>query len=192
MKRLFAWIILIIGAWLVISPWVLGYQPVAARWNACAIGLAIAVLSLLVLLCKTERVPSWPQLITCLFGLWSVGTGAFAFGQAHWSELVCGILVAVFSLVASQLTEGRKIAIYTKDSNVLLEMNGVTYKDGQIVLRGKTFGTMPSTMYVRPVDMWNLVGMVPFIVIRMLPWMLIMGWKTGKASGDVPRRVRGS
>jgi hypothetical protein len=98
----------------------------------------------------------------------------------------------VFSLVASQLTEGRKIAIYTKDSNVLLEMNGMTYKDGQIVLRGKTFGTMPSTMYVRPVDMWNLVGMVPFIVIRMLPWMLIMGWKTGKASGDVPRRVRGS
>jgi len=177
MKRLFAWVVLVLGAWTAVSPWVLGYTSVAVRWSDCVVGLLTAGLSLVVILHKGELRPSWPQWTTSLLGLWLV-VSAFVFGPIRWSCLICGILIAALSLFATQVIEGRKVTVYTKDGKVLLEMSSMTYKeDGQIELKGKTFGTMPALMYVRPVDVWNLLGIIPFVVIRRLPRILIAGGK---------------
>lgn len=40
------WVNLILGLWLIISPWVLGFSTVAgAMWNSLIVGIVVAILS---------------------------------------------------------------------------------------------------------------------------------------------------
>lgn len=48
MRYLFAWLNVILGLWLIISPWVLGYTATtAAFYNALIVGVLVAVFALL-------------------------------------------------------------------------------------------------------------------------------------------------
>ncbi|MER3406665.1 MAG: hypothetical protein C4289_17095, partial [Chloroflexota bacterium] len=48
MRYLFAWLNVILGLWLIISPWVLGYTTTtAAFYNALIVGVLVAVFALL-------------------------------------------------------------------------------------------------------------------------------------------------
>lgn len=40
------WINVVAGAWLAISPWVLGIKSVAARWNFVSVGVLVVALAL--------------------------------------------------------------------------------------------------------------------------------------------------
>lgn len=41
------WIIVILGGWLVISPWILGFSGInLALWNAIGVGALVAILAL--------------------------------------------------------------------------------------------------------------------------------------------------
>jgi hypothetical protein len=189
MKRLFAIITLMIGIWLIISLWLLGYSATLAQWIDLAVGILISTFSLSVLLHKTDPTPTWPLLVNSILGLWLIISGVLLFGHISANEIICGILVAFFSIVATQIIEGKKCYVYTKDGGILLEMSSMTYKDGIILMKGKNFGTMPSIMHVRPVDIWNMLGLVPFNIIGKLPQMLLVGWKQSK---EVTSKDKGS
>lgn len=195
MKRLFAVINLILGIWLFICPWVLGYSGTLAHWGDCAVGLVTAALSIYILLLKMELpTPNWPYLIDSILGAWLIVSGIFVFGQVsfanRWNDIALGILVACSSLFASQIIEGKKAFAYTKDGGVLIEMVNITHKDGIIVIKGKTFGTMPAVMHMRPVDLWNLLGLVPLSIIANLPRMLIAGWRKSKETSKVVKNTK--
>jgi hypothetical protein len=43
-----SWTVVALGLWLIVSPWVLGYQAHrAAMWNGLGVGVAVALLSYL-------------------------------------------------------------------------------------------------------------------------------------------------
>jgi len=195
MKRLFAIIDLIIGIWLCICPWLLGYSGTLANWDDCAVGLVIVAFSLYVLFLKADSpTPNWPFLTNSVLGAWLIISGIFVFGQIsvanQWNDIILGILVAFFSLFATQIMEGKKTFIYTKDGGILLEMSNMVYKDGNIIMKGKNFGTMPAVMHLRPVEMWNGLGLVPLNIIAKLPGMLIVGWRQSKEISKVGEKSK--
>lgn len=154
------------------------------KWHDSLAGLIIIILGSIFVLSKAKPTPNWPHIINIILGLWLIVVGIIMFGQtstaARWNEIIVGILVALVSAIATQIIEGKKAFIYTKEGGVLVEMTRMTYKEGIIEMKGKAFGSMPQTMHVRPEEIWSMLGLAPFEVITHLPKMLYVGWKRSK------------
>jgi uncharacterized membrane protein YtjA (UPF0391 family) len=64
------WVNLLLGVWLFLSPWLLGYTgaSVTASWNAWILGVALVVFSAIAV-----SVPrTWEEIINLLIGIWMV------------------------------------------------------------------------------------------------------------------------
>ena len=95
---------LILGLWVIVSPWVLGFTDVQyAPMNAVVIGIVIAVMALWALISFQE----WEEWVNIFLGLWLVVTpwlfgfaamsSAATAGSAYaasWNFVIAGLLVA--------------------------------------------------------------------------------------------------
>jgi hypothetical protein len=93
------WANLVLGAWLFVSPWALGYGGIAA-WNAHAVGFGVVVFAL-----TAAYVPkAWEEIINTLFGVWLVASpfvlGFSAAMQEALHTVVVGILATAFAIWA--------------------------------------------------------------------------------------------
>ena len=184
MKRVLAWGAMVIGLWLIISPWFLNYQALSYRWYDVITGVIILGLALVVIMTKGDKTPTWPHWINGIVGLWLIASGIWVFGAIgganRWNEVIPGILLALLSFLATQLLEGLPMRMYTKDGSVLVEVSRLECRGSDIVMRGKTMGTLPATIYVHPEEVWAMLGLVPVQVVCYLPLLLFRGWQCRK------------
>ncbi len=185
MKKLIAWMSVLIGVLLVVFAWTLGYTDTSALWQDFVVGLVVAGVSLLAAFDKGRLTPhSWPFLTNLVLGLWLLISGIFVFGRVAPAnrivDIVLGVLLILVSAAAGQVVEGKKGFVYTKDGDVLLELSRLGYKSGAIEAKGKAYGSVPQTMRIPPDQLWNLVGLVPFEVILRLPALLFLGWRASR------------
>ncbi len=97
---------LVLGAWLVASPWIFGYQSTGAgAWNSVVVGALILAIGL-------TRVVSLvgPGLarVNVVLGLWTIAS-PWIFGYAAgepgmWNSVVVGIVVAILALWSANAT----------------------------------------------------------------------------------------
>lgn len=97
---------LVLGAWLVASPWIFGYQMVSgATWDSVVIGALIFIIGV-------TRVVSLvaPTLarVNVVLGLWTIAS-PWIFGYATgepgmWNSIAVGIVVAVLALWSANAT----------------------------------------------------------------------------------------
>ena len=90
---------LVLGAWLLASPWVLADAPVpAAAWNAHATGVLLVIAALLALFAFAE----WEEWLDLLFAVWLVASpwllGYAVAGTLVWSSLAVGMAVGLMAL----------------------------------------------------------------------------------------------
>ena len=113
------WVMLALGAWLFLSPWILGFTvgvPVegaeaaaagftAAAWNAWILGVVIAALALWAALKFAE----WHDWANGVLGVWLVVSpwilGFAALTTAVWNHVVVGLLIV--ALAARELWDVR-------------------------------------------------------------------------------------
>lgn len=84
---------LILGAFLVVSPWLFGFAAGAETQNAVVSGIIIAVLSIAALAAFAE----WEEWLNLIMGLWVIVSPwllGFAGTTAAWVHVVIGIIVA--------------------------------------------------------------------------------------------------
>jgi hypothetical protein len=92
---------LILGLWLFVSPWILGYAAQeGAAWNAYIMGAGIVVFAAI-----AAYVPrAWEEMINTILGVWLVlspyvlGFATHTMTAAH--TVVVGVLVTVFAVWA--------------------------------------------------------------------------------------------
>jgi SPW repeat len=90
---------LILGAWLLVSPWVLRYadQPTPA-WNAHIVGIIIIVLAAAAIWAFQK----WEEWINALLGLWLIVSpwllGFSAMREPLWNQIIVGIIVGALAL----------------------------------------------------------------------------------------------
>ncbi len=95
---------LLLGAWLFVSPWVLGFaaEP-AAAWNAYIAGGVIAVLAVAAL----YAFQSWEEWVNVLLAIWLVVSpwvlGFSTLTPATGNALAVGVLVLAFALWAAMV-----------------------------------------------------------------------------------------
>lgn len=90
------WVNLVIGLWLVASPWLLGFSAVpAAAWNAWIVGAAVGVVAIWAIV----QFAQWQEWVNLVLGLWLIispwilNLGATAPG-VYWSFVISGVLIA--------------------------------------------------------------------------------------------------
>lgn len=92
-------LILLLGLWLFITPWVFSYAiPSTPAWNAFISGAVIAVLAAF----ELYRTYFWAVLLNLLVGLW-VAISPWVLKVAEqratmWNELIVGLAVVVLAL----------------------------------------------------------------------------------------------
>ncbi len=95
------WASLVLGAWLLVSPWLLGFAG-TAQWNAMVIGAIVVIVTLGALM----EWHAWEEWVDMLVGLWLVISPwvlGFAFGAdgalvaAAWNAILVGAGVAVLA-----------------------------------------------------------------------------------------------
>lgn len=93
---------LILGLWLLASPWILAYQDeMVSTRNAVIVGILIAALAVLELF----KVKAWEEWASVAFGVWLVispwvlGFSGLA-AAATWNAVIVGVAVAALALWA--------------------------------------------------------------------------------------------
>lgn len=97
------WVNLVIGVWLFVSPWILGFTgETAAAWNAYLLGIATVVFTAFALYMPRR----WEEWANSIIGLWMVLSpwllGYAAVTGATWNAVVAGILLLGISLEATR------------------------------------------------------------------------------------------
>jgi hypothetical protein len=92
---------LVLGLWMLVSPWVLGHQAeTPPTWNAVILGILIAGAALFALF----RVMAWEEWVSVAFGIWLVISpwllGFSALVTAVWNAVIVGVIVAALALWA--------------------------------------------------------------------------------------------
>jgi hypothetical protein len=97
-KRWQDWLNLLIGIWLFISPWVMGFagSGTGADWNAWIIGVAIVVFSAI----AVSLPQAWEEVINILLGIWMV-ISSWVIGvtsrAVETNFVIVGLLVILFA-----------------------------------------------------------------------------------------------
>jgi hypothetical protein len=97
---------LILGVWLFLSPWLLGYAgtTVNASWNAWIFGVALVVFSAI----AVSMPQTWEEVINLLIGIWMVISpwvlGFTGARSAESNAVIVGILAIVFSVWAMAMS----------------------------------------------------------------------------------------
>lgn len=93
------WVSLILGIWLFISPWVLGFTSVAnAATNAWILGIAVAVVAIIAL----SMPQLWEEWVNLILGVWLIiapwVVGFSNMSTPTWNSVILGIIVALVNL----------------------------------------------------------------------------------------------
>ncbi|AEV16664.1 MAG: SPW repeat protein [Thermus sp.] len=99
MTRWQDWVNLVLGVWLILSPWLLGFSgTAAAMWNAVILGVAVGLMALLHL----RGGPMWEEWLNVLLGVWLILSpwllGFSGLTNATWNAILVGILVGALAL----------------------------------------------------------------------------------------------
>jgi hypothetical protein len=108
-KRWQDWLNLILGVWLFLSPWLLGYvgTNLTASWNAWILGVALVVFSAI----AVSMPQTWEEVINLLIGIWMViSPWVLSFTGARSAEsnaVIVGIVAIVLSAWAMAIARQR-------------------------------------------------------------------------------------
>lgn len=97
----------ILGAWLIVSPYILGYTSSAAKWNQTILGIVVLVLAGLRALAPRQQ---WLSFLNGLAAIWLIiAPWVLNYNRsvAYWNEVVVGIVVGVLAFWNSSITFGR-------------------------------------------------------------------------------------
>lgn len=97
----------LLGLWLLISPWLLAYSAAAGLlWNSLIVGAIVAILAAIRFFNPDEY--RWMSWVNLVLGLWIIASPwiftASDLSTVLWNDLIVGILItvlAIWSLVAA-------------------------------------------------------------------------------------------
>jgi multisubunit Na+/H+ antiporter MnhB subunit len=98
------WASLILGAWLAISPWVLGFNDSDwATWNAVVVGVAIAAYAFV----EIDMPKPWEEWANLVLGVWLIASPLALGYQVEavpaWNAVFVGVLVVLLAAWAMSL-----------------------------------------------------------------------------------------
>lgn len=96
--REISWINILLGIWMIISPFALGLANVPrALYNNVVLGIVIGIVA--IIRTSTTRQPGWSWL-NALLGIWVIISPlvlGFTLGNAIWNNVILGIIMTILA-----------------------------------------------------------------------------------------------
>ena len=93
-----SWINILLGIWMIISPFALGFANVPrSMWNNVVLGVVIAIVA--IIRTGTTRQPAWSRL-NALLGIWVIISPlvlGLVLGNAIWNNAILGIIITILA-----------------------------------------------------------------------------------------------
>lgn len=86
---------MLLGAWLIVSPYILSYSSTTAKWNQTIFGVVILLLAVARYIMPRLELASW---LAGLAGIWMIIAPFilnYSTAVAYWNEVLVGIVVAM-------------------------------------------------------------------------------------------------
>ncbi|MDR1188389.1 MAG: hypothetical protein LBK95_13195 [Bifidobacteriaceae bacterium] len=165
----------VIGAWLAASPFALSYGGAPAVAVPVAAGAAVMILATVGGL---KALPTFGGAVamigTCLTA-WGVAGFVFPDLGIGPNEVVAGVALLVFGGLSAVIPSTQHVRAYDMYGNTLADISKLSIKRGDIVATSVLLESMPSTLYLRPEEVWKLLGLMGWDVVRRLPRFLVTG-----------------
>ena len=98
------------------------------------------------------------------------------------SEIIVGALVAALSFGATRFAHTYAGASFCDRGGApMVDVQSLRMKDGTILMKALLLQSMPSTVYIKPEEVWKVLTMVPFDLIKQMPVFLYQGYKPVRA-----------
>ena len=91
-----SWVNILLGIWVIISPFVLGIHSAKGIWNSIVVGVVVGILALIR---WGVRQPGWSWL-NLILGIWLVLSPFVLFlgTAAMWNNVILGVVIAAAAL----------------------------------------------------------------------------------------------
>jgi hypothetical protein len=70
--------------------------------------------------------------------------------------------------------------MYDLYRNVVMYVSTLERKGDDLVMKGKIMGTMPTTIYLKPEEVWQAKSLLSWSIIWYLPVLMIKGWRQSR------------
>lgn len=104
-EKTLSWIVVVLGAWEVLAPFILGYSATgSAMWDAIIIGIALIILAAWAALSNVASTVKTLQWADVVLGVWLVIAPFIlsyaSVAAAMWNDIIVGVTVTVLSIWA--------------------------------------------------------------------------------------------
>ncbi len=66
--------------------------------------------------------------------------------------------------------------LYSKEGVEMMDVKSIDLDGERLVIKGKMMGSMATTIFVAPADMWGAFKLFPLRVKLRIPGLLLRGW----------------
>jgi hypothetical protein len=72
--------------------------------------------------------------------------------------------------------------LVSKDGIEMMDIRSLELQGEVLVVRGKVMGSMPTTIHLRPEDLWQAWGLVTWRMLLALPRLMWRGYRRSRAA----------
>jgi hypothetical protein len=74
------------------------------------------------------------------------------------------------------------VKLLSKDGIEMMDIRSVDREGDVLLVKGKVMGSMPTTIHLRPEDLWQAWGLLSWRLLVALPGLLIKGYRRSRAA----------
>lgn len=174
---------IVFGSWVLLSVPLLGCASAALAVDLMAGALIVVLAGASTGMKEYNPGCDWALVfVGCAFAVWGIADAAASLGGAPVSEIIFGLLVALVAFGATRFTTVYDGAsFYDRGGAPMVDVKSLRMKDDTILMKALLLQSMPSTVYVRPDEVWKVLTMIPFDLVKQLPAFLVKGYKDCRA-----------
>ncbi|MEN6408107.1 MAG: hypothetical protein ABFD44_00175 [Anaerolineaceae bacterium] len=176
-------LIMVVGAWLAVSPFVLHRSGAASIVLCAAVGLASILLALVSIRKRSAQLPAAAGvLLGMILFLWGVFIARLTGSSAGANEIVVGLVLALLNLVVLPFQlDVKKVEFFNRNGGELATFSQIRMKNDNILAKAVLLGSMPETIYMYPEEICKAIALMDPKVILSLPSILFQGWKRNRS-----------
>lgn len=72
--------------------------------------------------------------------------------------------------------------LVSKDGIEMMDIRSLELQGDVLVIKGKVMGSMPTTIHLRPEDLWQAWELVTWKMLLALPRLMFMGYRRTRAA----------
>lgn len=99
-------------------------------------------------------------------------------------EIILGLSIILAAFIPTQIFRAPFISAIDRSGDTLTTVSNIKCKNDDIVVKAVLLGSMPSTIIIKPEELWKMLGLIENNVLSNMIRLLFIGWKRTRKTTD--------